>query len=407
MRIALVTENTYCGGLDSFIVTLVEAWPHPEDELVLVCNHDHPGLEVIGRRVTRKLAILGHRLPLASRWLARLPAGPVAKALSPLARYGAFAAQLLGMRRLLGKLRPDRVMVINGGYPAGDSCRAASIAWDQIRGTRPKAVHNVHNLAYPARWWEAPLERLIDARVGQASAAFIAVSEACAASLPANRPDAVAAGTPVGHVHNGILPPPEPAAALRAELGIAADAPLALMLGTYEARKGHELLLRAFAKVVAGLPEARLVICGFGYPHDVARVEALVAAHGLEGRVHLLGFRDDVPALLRAADVLVVASQSFESFGLTLVEAMAQRVPVLATRVGGVPEVVGGEDEPDCAGFLVAHDDCDAYADKLERLLADEGLRRRFGEQGHARYSRRFTAARMAGEYAALVRGAV
>jgi glycosyltransferase involved in cell wall biosynthesis len=67
--------------------------------------------------------------------------------------------------------------------------------------------------------------------------------------------------------------------------------------------------------------------------------------------------------------------------------------------------VVGEENEPDRAGFLVAHDDCQTYAEKLEALLADPALRRRFGEQGHARYLRRFTAQRMAGEYAALVRG--
>ncbi len=408
MKIALVTENTYCGGLDSFLVTLVEAWPAAADELVLICNQDHPGLDVIRRRVSRPLTIIGHDLPLAMRWLiplGRLPGGRIlAKVLSPLARYAALAAQIAGMHRLLARIAPDRVMVVNGGYPGGDSCRAATIAWNTIRKHRPKAVHNFHNLAYPPRWWERPMEALVDRWVGRCSAAFIAVSDACARSLPTNRP-AASAEAPVRHVLNGILPPATTLSSdIRTELGIAIDAPLALMLGTYEARKGHDMLLTAFSHTVAALPDARLVICGFGYEHDWQRVRALVRQYGLEGKVHLLGFRDDVPALMAAADLLVVASQTFESFGLTLVEAMAQSVPVLATTVGGVPEVVGNPAEPDHAGFLAAPHDCEHYAERMTQLLGDATLRQRLGAQGHARYLRLFTAQRMATNYAALIR---
>jgi len=290
MRIVLLTENTYCGGLDSFIVSLVEAWPDPTDELMLICNHDHPGLEVIRRRVRRPIAILGHAQPLAGRCLRRLhrlPGGNyLAKAASPLIRAGCFLAQLIGMGRLLAKVNPDRLMIINGGYPAGDSCRAATIAWDRLRGARPKAIHNIHNLAYPPRWWDRAAEQAIDRRVGRAAAAFVAVSRACAEALPANRPAAVAAGTPVTHIYNGIADPP--AAALgtdvRAALGIPAAAPLAVMLGTYEPRKGHEMLIAAFARVAARVPTAHLVICGHGYPADRERVGLADSHLGLPRR---------------------------------------------------------------------------------------------------------------------------
>ena len=405
MKILFFTENSYCGGLDSFLVTLADHWPSAGDELVLLCNRNHPGLEVIRRRVRRPLKIVGHDLPMAAAWLERLrrlPGGRwLAKAASPALRYLVFLLQVRRVGALLRAVDPGRLMIGNGGYPAGDSCRAAAIAWDRLRGDRPKAVHNVHNLAYPPRRWDALPEGLIDRRVGKASLAFVAVSRACAASLPANRPDA-AGQAPVIHVYNGIAEPPPVAASgwLRAELGVAAGTPLALMLGTYEPRKGHAFLIAAWRRVYAALPGAQLVICGHGTPAERAHVADLVKRAGLAGCVHLFGFRDDVAGLLAETDVLVVAAQAFESFGLTLVEAMAQRVPVVATAVGGIPEVVGDDE----AGFVVAPDDEAGYADRVAALLADPALRRRIGERGFARYHRLFTACRMAEEYARLIR---
>jgi len=408
MRIVFVTENGYCGGLDSFIVTLATHWPDSADRLILLCNHDHPGLAVIRARAGRRVRVVGHHLPTALRWLTalrRLPGGRLlAKAASPLARYLALAAQVAGWRRILRRLDPDRVMVINGGYPGGDSCRAALVAWAAIRGGRPKALLNIHNLASPVRWWEAPMEAVVDRMAGRAALGAVAVSAACAASVVAVRPR-FARATAVSVVHNGIAPAPAPAlGALRGPLGLGADVPLGLMLGTYEPRKGHDFLLRAWVAVVRACPAAHLVIAGWGQPAERAHVAALVEAYGLTGHVTLLGFRDDVPAMIAESDVMLVASQAFESFGLTVVEAMAQRVPVVATAVGGVPEVVG--EGAGAAGLLVARDDSEGFARQVLALFADPARRARLGEQGHARFLAHFTAGRMAAAYASRVRAA-
>jgi L-malate glycosyltransferase len=406
MKIAIFTENSYCGGLDSFLVYLIDQWPHPEDELVIICNASHPGLKVIAGRTKRHCRIVAHTIPLQWEWMdrfARLPLlGRLRKVLSPLVRYPFFVAYLVGANQILRREAPDRLMVVNGGYPGGDTNRAATIAWGSLRGTRPPSVHNVHNLAIVPRWWERAIENVIDSCVARHTLAFVAVSEACGRSL-ANRP-MFQKGCRVDVIYNGI---PNIAcssltdrSAMRDRLNVPKDAPMCLMLGTFELRKGHAFLLRAFQLVVGAVPAAHLVICGYGTVADVKRVRALVDEFGLARHVRIEGFREDVQDLLAASDLVVVPSQTFESFGLMIVEAMAQRVPVVATNVGGIPEVLGADE----GGRRVASHDVAGFAERIVEFLGDKALRQRTGGHGYERYRKRFTAERMAGEYALLLR---
>jgi glycosyltransferase involved in cell wall biosynthesis len=168
------------------------------------------------------------------------------------------------------------------------------------------------------------------------------------------------------------------------------------MLATYEAGKGHSFLLQSFRLVCEAIPTAQLLICGYGYEHEVVEVRRMVKFFGLTDHVTLKGFRRDVTALMRQADVLVVPSQAPESFGLTCVEAMANRTPVVATRVGGIPEVVSDGD----GGFCVDSNDIRGFASHIIALLNDASFRCEQGRRGELRYARMFSASRMACEYA-------
>ena len=127
-------------------------------------------------------------------------------------------------------------------------------------------------------------------------------------------------------------------------------------------------------KVVKGAAVA-LQSLGWQPSNEVQRAILAIALENWDEVVRLEGFRSDAMRLLAAADLLVVPSQSFESFGLTCVEAMVRQVPVVATRIGGLPEVVVDED----GGYVVAHDDTAALAARMTDLLADPKLRRAQG----------------------------
>ena len=197
----------------------------------------------------------------------------------------------------------------------------------------------------------------------------------------------------VSVVHNGIDAAPydrlaaDTRAAVRTELGIAQDVFLVGMFSRLHPWKGQTVLLDAIAR----LPDVHALIVGGALFSGEAPYESeLRSRAGLPsyaGRVHMLGARDDVPRLLAACDVVVHASVLAEPFGRVLVEAMLAGRPVIATRAGGVPEVVtDGE-----TGVLVEPGDARALTDALDALHRDPPRVAHFARQGAAHARRHFS----------------
>jgi glycosyltransferase involved in cell wall biosynthesis len=184
---------------------------------------------------------------------------------------------------------------------------------------------------------------------------------------------------------------------LLAGVGIPLSAPVVGAVGNLYPVKGHAHLLRAMPAVVAGRPDAHLVVLGRGALHDPLLAEA--ATLGLSDRVHLLGHREDVARWVAAIDVFVLPSLS-EGLPLSLLEAMAAGRPVVVTAVGGVPEVV----QDAVTGFVVPPASPGALASRILALLRDTALSAVMGAAGQTRVRERFSVERMAGDYRAMYR---
>jgi glycosyltransferase involved in cell wall biosynthesis len=165
---------------------------------------------------------------------------------------------------------------------------------------------------------------------------------------------------------------------VRRELGIPQDAPLVGAIGNLKPLKGQEHLLRAAALVRRTRPDARFVLVGLGPRESELRREA--AGLGLDGSVTFTGFREDAPRIAAALDVYVQPSEA-EGLPIALLEAMALRRPVVATSVGGTPEVIRGPEE----GVLVPPRDPEALAGSILALLGDPQRRRDMGEAAEHR----------------------
>ena len=126
--------------------------------------------------------------------------------------------------------------------------------------------------------------------------------------------------------------------------------------------KGHKYLIEAVSKLKKDFPSLHLVIVGSGDRHDALLQQAKLA--GLDDAVHFLGHRDDVEVCLAGMDLFVLPSLN-EGMGRALVEAMAAGLPVIASRVGGIPAVISHEH----TGLLVPPGDAGALADAIRRLL--------------------------------------
>ena len=187
-------------------------------------------------------------------------------------------------------------------------------------------------------------------------------------------------------------------AAVRAEWGLddAAAAPDCAVgvVGRLVGGKGHGCFLAAAARL-ADTPAAVAKFLIVGEGPERAALEAEAGRLGVaDGRVLFTGFRGDVPAVLAALDILVLPSTDAEVLPLVVMEALAAGRPVVATSVGGVPEMI----EDGVSGLLVPPGDADALAEALRRLIKDAPLRARLAGAGRECVERRFTLARMVSE---------
>jgi glycosyltransferase involved in cell wall biosynthesis len=185
-------------------------------------------------------------------------------------------------------------------------------------------------------------------------------------------------------------------ARVRSELGIPPDAPVCGVVAALRFEKNHRLFVELAGIVHRQLPKAHFLIVGEGPERNA--LEQQVRDLGLDQRVHLLGARKDIPELLSAMDVFSLTSRN-EANPVSILEAMACGLPIVATRVGSVEETVF----PGCTGFLGGAVQPDELVQYWLELLSDPDLARRMGEQGSRHVTEYWTVDRMVSGYEVLV----
>jgi glycosyltransferase involved in cell wall biosynthesis len=192
---------------------------------------------------------------------------------------------------------------------------------------------------------------------------------------------------PVRRIYNGVdlerYDHQEACCTLPAEYGMEEGSQIVGVVARLEPEKGHPTLLEAWPQVLRAVPDAYLLIVGEGSRRETLEAQArdLKIAH----RVVFTGRRDDVPAVTAALDVAVLPSYR-EAQGLSILEAMALSRPVVASNVGGIPEMI----TDGVTGLLVPPHDADALAAAITRLLRDHPYADTIGRAGHDMVHDRF-----------------
>jgi glycosyltransferase involved in cell wall biosynthesis len=408
MKICFFTENYYKGGLDTFLINLFNAWPDPQDELTLACNSSHPGLATIVEKTVRPIIINRYRRVFTTkvaqdRSSVKLTQSYLLRAFFVVAfrflHYPVlFPWYLFTLTSFFRGSNFDRLMVVNGGYPASLLCRCAVIAW-RLSGKRPLAIFNFHSSATSSPWYFSLFENVIDWLVIRSSSQIVGVSKACINTLSIRK--SFLGCAKLTHIYNGIADPViplEPTDVCYKSQRFYYK--YCLMLATYTSYKGHSFLFEAFKNVLVEFPDVRLQIFGFGTSKEIKRVADGVKRFGLEQTVMLNDFTSKTGSLIANASVLVVPSQAYESFGLTIIEAMAFGTPVVTTDVGGMPEVLSDSH----AGYVCSKDDPISFANAIKNILGDSKLASELGLNGRKTYEQRFTAKKMVLEYYQIVK---
>ncbi|UFS98889.1 glycosyltransferase [Nocardia huaxiensis] len=288
------------------------------------------------------------------------------------------AAALWGLVRAMRKQRPD--VVITRGYNAEALGRIA--AWF---ARVPKSIVWVHNYGdnEPRGRFRKTVDRVLDRR----TSAYFGVARAQARYMT---DDLGYPESKITIIYNGVDASPFETSDNRgaaADLGITPEDLVVGIVATLRPEKDHATLLRAARQVVDALPAAKFLLVGDGETRGA--IEALVRELDLGDRVVLAGIRSDIPALLRAMDVVTLSSQTVECFPIALLEAMAAGRPAVCTAVGGIPEMlVEGE-----TGYLVPPRDPSQLAQRLIELLSDAPTRQRMGKAARVRVETHFSLA--------------
>jgi glycosyltransferase involved in cell wall biosynthesis len=320
------------------------------------------GLDRGGFTVGLACADRGELLPEAQGIadLALFPLPHLRREVRPLADLRALAE----LRRVIRTFAPD--IVHTHSSKAGILGRAAA----RLQGV-PVVVHSIHGFGFgahqaaPVRWSFLAAER----RAARWTDHFVAVSRRNLEQgvrlglFPRERAGVIRSGVDLAafRAHGD-------GAALRRELGIPAGAPLVVQVACFKSQKAPERFVELAARLATVYPAAHYLLVGDGDLRP--RLEAARSRAGLTGRLHLPGWRRDVPEVLASAEVVTLTSR-FEGLPRVLVEARAAGVPVVAMAVDGVVEVV----QHGVNGYLVAPGDVAGLAARVGEILGDTALR--------------------------------
>jgi glycosyltransferase involved in cell wall biosynthesis len=308
------------------------------------------------------------------------------------ARFDPFA-----LRRLVALLQRGHFDIIHSHLFRADIYAALAVA--QLGERAPLLVSTRHN---DDRFFLNPFIGMAHYLVSARQDLIIAISDHIARFTVSR---GVRDPARVRRVYHGLEPTVTQALerdgqGIRADLGLAPDDFLVGNVGRLALQKGQRHLIAAMPLLLERVPRAHAVIAGGGDLEEYLRDLSLEV--GVSDRVHVLGPRRDVPALMHAIDVFAMPS-IWEGFGLVLLEAMAAGCPIVASRVATIPEVVvDGE-----TGLLVPAGDPVALAEAIADLAHDSVRARRMGEAGRQRLRQQFSIEKMVGDTELLYRDLV
>ncbi len=337
LQVLQLLGNAIVGGMESWVLRLVQRLPAEQFAFTALCPFESP--------LTDQLRRLGVQVEIA----------PMPEEL-PWSTLQA-ACALIQQRR---------IDVLHAHLPA-----AHMLAGLAGRLTQRPVVTTIH--ARQLTTLDLEVHRLVRSHVS------VVARQSYFHALGLGVDPALLSFEPNG-VDTALFQPRERAAAepLRARLRLAPDVPLVGFVGRLSPEKGPEVFVRAALMLKARFPGAHAVLVGEGPMHG--ELQGLIERYGLQGQVHLAGVCHDMPPLYGELDLLVSCSHT-EAMPLALLEGMASGLAAVATRVGGVPDIV----EQGQTGWLVAPGDFDDIGACCARLLQDPEQRQRMGRRARER----------------------
>jgi glycosyltransferase involved in cell wall biosynthesis len=393
MIIAFYYEQNDYGGVDTHMAHLFNHWPSNDDQFLVLSNPNNDGIVYL-KSMLKKSNVKFFEINDGIFSKNGICGNKFLKLLLFIKIQFIF---LIKFPKILSNFKPDIFISNNGGYPGAITSFIAAIIGRLYRPTKSKTFFLIHH-APCGNFFDRKFADIYSVLIRLLSINIITVSEASKKALESETPL-----EKIKFIHNGLEMPPQShlPMSLKTQLNISNDRLIIGIIGPIDPHKGHDTILQAFKSSNFLQKHAHFVVVGKGRNDLVKSLKAKVQNYGLGKNITFTGFLPgDSLNIISAFDIMVMPTIDFEGFGYSMAEAMATGVPVIASNIGALPEVI----EHNISGLLVEPFNIQSWTESLEKMVSKPKMRKTIGNAGKLRIQKYFLASKMSQSYHDLIK---
>lgn len=391
-KVGFFIESLSEGGLRTFIRNLIVSCD-PKSEIILVCNSELKKNNELNKVLSKRRNVKVNYYSIFSIEKLSKKSFKFLKIFYGVIFPFIFFNQFLKLSRIFKKINLDKLMIINGGYPGSEICSAACVAWNNLN-PKKKIFINFHNFALQKNK-DLILDfynNLIDFYLSKLPIYFISVSKICSKSLKLRK---YLRQKKVKTIYNGFSRFSvfsKKKISLRKKYKFKKFNKILLMLAEYTDRKGYDFIFQVMKQLNYNKLDYKLVVFGHG---NIDKYKKKVLENKLSNSVFLNNHFSNNLSLIKQSDFLVIPSQKEESFGYTAIEAMSQKKVVIASKTGGLSEIIKDKS----SGLLVDPSNPKLFAKKIIQINGNSKLKENIIKNAYLRYKLFFKASTMFENY--------
>ena len=400
MKICIYFENYIAGGVDSVIVNKINNWPSQDDQFILVCNLSHEGLKkIIKAKINKKIEIIDSKI-LSLKVLAEnnnkniFFKKIIVKFLLNYLRYIYILINFIKLKKIIYQIKPCVIFIHNGGYPGGESSWSAALAsfYNNV-----DVFNIIHNIAVPIKKYNYIFDKLLDTLTCKICKNIV-VSQNSKKSLIKIRKFY----NEILVINNGTLDYSNkiPHDKFLYEKYFDKNKIIVGSIGVLEKRKGHHILIEAINLLVQEKIHINYLLFGNGNVADTEYLAQLITSYNLDNNVFLLGFNPNAAMYIKYFDIFIHPSINYESFPMSILEAMSSKVPIIASKVGGVNEMLKNNHN----GIIVKSGDVHEIKNAIIKIKCDTKFKSKIIGNARMDYENKYTSKVMSNKYYNLVK---